>query len=214
MRNVNVWVRSLLATAVLLLLVDAVAAQQVTNPIPAPVVKGSVRIRINNLVQMPSTTASLGAKPDNSPSARARINFLRESPHGRLFVNDLRGQLYTLDASNQPHLYVDIDTANGGAGSIFPATYFNNGLAAGFISFNFDPDFLTNGKFYTIHMERAQDATAVPNFATVDERSGSHPVNWQTVITEWTTPTPLASTWNPAGTRREILRVGTTADDY
>jgi hypothetical protein len=112
-------------------------------------------------------------------------------------------------------LYLDIDSANGGSGSIFPATYFNQGLAAGFISFNFHPDFVNNGIFYTIHMERAQDTTAVPNFATVDERTGSHPVNWQTVVTEWKTPTPTASTWNEAtGTRREILRVGTTADAY
>jgi hypothetical protein len=208
-------IKPVVAFAVCLLLASTASAQLVTNPIPTPIVKGSVRIRINNLVQMPATLSLNGAKPDNSPSARSRINFLRESPDGRLFVNDLRGQLYTLDANNQPHLYLDIDTANGGAGSIFPATYFDNGLAAGLISFNFDPNFVTNGKFYTIHMERAQNTTAVPNFATVDERTGAHPVNWQTVVTEWTTPTPLASTWNEStGSRREVLRVGTTADDY
>ena len=37
-------------------------AQPISNPIPTPIVKGSVRIRIDNLVQMPSTTASLGSK--------------------------------------------------------------------------------------------------------------------------------------------------------
>jgi glucose/arabinose dehydrogenase len=207
--------RSAWIAAACLAFATSAAAQQVTNPIPTPIVKGSVRIRIDNLVQMPSTTSSLGNKRDNSPTARARINFLRESPDGRLFVNDLRGQLYTLDQNYQPQLYLDIDSANGGAGSIFPATYFSNGLAAGLITFNFHPDFQTNGIFYTIHMERAQDTLAVPNFATVDERSGSHPVKWETVVTEWKTPTPSASTWNAAsGTRREILRVGTTADDY
>jgi len=204
-----------IATAVLLLISSVAQSQLVTNPIPAPIVKGSVRIRIDNLVQMPATRVLNGSKPDNSDGARARINFLRQSPDGRLFVNDLRGQLYTLDANYQPSLYVDIDADNGGPGSIFPATYFDNGLAAGFISFNFDPNFVTNGKFYTIHMERAQDTTAIPHFSTVDERTGSHPVKWQTVVTEWTTPTPLAPTWNEqTGTRREILRVGTTADDY
>src|SRR6187549_90082 len=138
--------RSVWIAAACLAFVTSADAQQVTNPIPTPVVKGSVRIQINNLVQMPATAATLG-KPDNSPSARARINFLRESPDGRLFVNDLRGQLYTLDANNQPQLYLDIDSANGGAESIFPATYYDQGLAAGFVSFNFDPSFLTNGKF-------------------------------------------------------------------
>jgi len=35
------------------------------------------------------------------------------------------------------------------------------------------------------------------------------------VVTEWKTQNPLAATWNEAtGTRREILRVGTTADSY
>ena len=106
----------------------------------------------------------MAAKPDNSPSARARINFLRESPDGRLFVNDLRGQLYTLDSNYQPHLYLDIDSANGGAGSIFPATYFDNGLAAGLVSFNFHPEFQTNGILYTIHMERSQDTSGCSGF--------------------------------------------------
>lgn len=90
-REMNVLKRPLIASAVCLLLARIGTAQLVTNPIPAPVVKGSVRIRIDNLVQMPATVSTLGSKPDNSPSARARINFLRESPDGRLFVNDLRG---------------------------------------------------------------------------------------------------------------------------
>jgi hypothetical protein len=96
--------RSFLASAVCFLLTHSAAAQLVTNPIPAPIVKGSVGIRINNLVQMRATLSLDEAKPDNSSSARARINFLRESPDGRLFVNDLRGQLYMLDANNQPNL--------------------------------------------------------------------------------------------------------------
>src|SRR6185503_21015543 len=83
--------RSVWIAAARLAFITSADAQQVTNPIPTPIVKGSVRIQINNLVQMPATAATLG-KPDNSPSARARINFLRESPDGRLFVNDLRGQ--------------------------------------------------------------------------------------------------------------------------
>ena len=108
--------RPFIAVTICLLLARIGTAQLVTNPIPAPVVKGSVRIRIDNLVQMPATVSTLGSKPDNSPSARARINFLHESPDGRLFVNDLRGQLYTLDQNSQPHLYLDIDSANGGSG--------------------------------------------------------------------------------------------------
>jgi hypothetical protein len=192
---------------------------QLNNPIPQPITKQGLRVEIHDLVQMPSTQGTLGGKGDHSPGARARINFLEQSPDGRRFTNDLRGQLYTLDANHQPQLYVDLDAANGGGGSIFPAMQFNNGLAAGFISFEFHPGFSTIGdegfgKFYTIHFEDAQATTALANFATVDERAGNHPVDHHTVISEWTTPTPLEDTWNPAGTRRELLRVGTTADSY
>ena len=46
-------------------------------------------------------------------------------------------------------------------------------------------------------------------------RSGSHPVLWHTILTEWDAADPSASTWNEAtGTRRELMRVGTTADRY
>ncbi len=193
---------------------------QLSNPIPQPIVKQGLRVQIQDLVQMPSTQGTLGSKTDYTPGAGARINFMRESPDGRRFINDLRGQLYSLDANNQPQLYFDLDSANGGAGSIFPAMRFTDGLAAGFLSFQFHPDFANEGtdgygQFYTIHMESAASTSAVPNFAPVDQRSGSHPVKYHTVINEWKTPTPLSNTWNAAeGTHRELLRVGTTADSY
>lgn len=207
--------QSFFVSVVCLLCLTGEAWGQLGNPIPTPIVKQGLRVQIDDVVQFPDSEASLGGKPDHIPSSRARINFFRESPDGRYFVNDLRGQLYRLDENLQPQLYLDIDTDNGGSGSIFPATWFASGLAAGFISYNFHPEFETNGSFYTIHMERAADTSAVPDFFTVDERSGSHPVNWHTVITEWTAADPLAPTWNEGtGTRREVLRVGTTADSY
>ncbi|WP_197526760.1 PQQ-dependent sugar dehydrogenase [Botrimarina colliarenosi] len=183
--------------------------------IATPVVKQGLRVEISDLVQMPATLGTVGGKGDHSSSARARINFLRESPDGRLFVNDLRGQIFTLDGANQPQLFVDVDAANGGGSSIFPAMSTTGGLAAGLISFQFHPDFENNGQFYTIHGERASDAVVSPDFSTVDLRTGSHPVNWHTVITEWSMADPTASAWNEAnGSRREVLRVGTTADSY
>ena len=197
-------------------LAASTATAQLTNPIPASIGASGIRVRIENLVQMPATLASVAPKSDDRPGSRARLNFFREAPDGRLFVNDLRGQLYTLGANYQPQVYLDIDAANGGAGSIFPAAYFNGGLAAGLISYEFHPEFATNGKFYTIHLERAQDTTAVPDFATTDMRTGGvFPVKWHTVVNEWNQASPSAPTWNEAtGTRRELLRVGTTADDY
>src|SRR3989304_9294273 len=83
-------------TPFLCLVAATAPAQQVTNPIPQPIVKGSLRVQIDPLVQMPSTINTWGSKGDHTQSAVARINFLRESPAGRLWVNDLRGQLYGL----------------------------------------------------------------------------------------------------------------------
>lgn len=188
---------------------------QLNNPISQPITKQGIRVEIEDVVQMPSTQFTLGSKPDKAPNSVARINFLRESPDGRLFVNDLRGQLYRLDSNLQPQLYLDIDSANGGAGSIFPATWFANGLAAGFVSFTFHPEFESNGLFYTIHAEQGSSTSAVPHLQTTDLADPSAPVTWHTVITEWAAADPLQDAWNEStGSRREILRVGTTASAY
>ncbi|WP_197527431.1 PQQ-dependent sugar dehydrogenase [Pirellulimonas nuda] len=190
------------------------ASAQLSNPIPTPITKQGLRVQIEDFVQMPDTRGTLGNKPDQNNS-RARINFLREAPDGRLFVNDLRGQIYSVDKqTGQSQVFVDIDAANGGASSIFRDARFQGGLAAGLISFNFHPEFETNGLFYTIHLERAQDVTAVPGFATVDFRPGVQ-TKWHTIVTEWDAANPEAATWNEAtGSRRELLRVGTSADAY
>ena len=195
--------------------VSTSAFAQLSNPIPTPIVKQGLRVQLEDVVQFPDSEASLGSKPDHRPSSRARINFFREAPDGRKFVNDLRGQLYVLDGNNQPNLYVDLDADNGGAGSIFPASWYAGGLAAGFVSYTFHPEFETNGQFYTLHAERASDTSAVPDFQTTDLADPSRPVSWHTVITEWTSTTPPAATWNETtGSRREVLRVGTTASAY
>lgn len=187
---------------------------QLSNPIPTPIVKQGLRAKIVDVVQFPDTLSSVG-KPDHRPESHARLNFLRESPDGRLFVNDLRGQLYRLDENYEPQLYLDIDSVNGQSGSIFPATWYSNGLAAGFVSYTFHPEFETNGLFYTLHMERASSTSAVPDFSTTDLGNPPQGVNWHTVLTEWSAADPLADSWNEStGTRREVLRVGTTATAY
>jgi hypothetical protein len=188
---------------------------QLSNPIPAPITKQGLRIQLEDVVQFPNSLSTLGSKPDQISSSHARINFFREAPDGRMFVNDLRGQLYCLDQNMQPQLYLDIDANNGGAGSIFPASWYANGLASGFISFEFHPEFESNGLFYTIHSERAINTTAVPDFSTTDLGNPNQAVTYHTVITEWNAANPAANTWNAAGgSRREVLRVGTTATAY
>src|SRR5438105_10129989 len=86
----------------------------------------------------------------------ARISFLREEPgvrKNRLFVNDLNGPLYIVDKeTKQATMYLNLNGLEGQAG-IFHRLVIDNLLASGFISFEFDPDYARNGKFYTVHLE-------------------------------------------------------------
>ena len=91
---------------------------------------------------------------DNVASLLARINFLREEPGGkRFFVNDLNGPLYIIDrATKKVTTYLDFNGREG-HGGLFHKFRFENGQGNGFLNFFFDPDYVHNGKFYTIHLE-------------------------------------------------------------
>src|SRR5262252_2513255 len=85
----------------------------------------------------------------------ARINSLREEPGGgsRFFVNDLNGPLYIVDkASRRITTYLDFNGRDGRRG-LFHRFAYEAGWANGLNSIQFDPDYKTNGKFYTVHIE-------------------------------------------------------------
>src|SRR6516164_4942121 len=110
-------------------------------------------LEIKDFAAMPLTGAVDG--PGNSAGLLARINFLRQEPGGkkRIFVNDLNGPLYILDNdSKKATPYLDFNGVAGHPG-IFHRLAIDQLLASGFISFQFDPDYARNGKFYTIHLE-------------------------------------------------------------
>jgi hypothetical protein len=69
-----------------------------------------------------------------------------------LFVLDLRGKLYRLQ-NNKPFVYMDMAKLK---------TKFINepGLATGFGSFAFHPDFFQNGLLYTTHIRAAGSGKA------------------------------------------------------
>ena len=74
-------------------------------------------------------------------------------PAGRLFVNDLTGPLYILDPRHQgATTYLDFN-GRGSRTGLFDKLTTDAGLASGLISFEFDPDYARNGRFYTIHLE-------------------------------------------------------------
>ncbi len=134
---------------------------------------------------------------------------MRESPDGRLFVNDLRGQLYVLDVQGAPQTYVDLDAEGS---SIFPDMNFDTGLAAGFTTFEFHPEFATNGLFYTVHSERPSAGSPPPTFVAPDAAETGESVKFRQIITEWTASNPAAGVFS--GTRREVARYGFTANRF
>lgn len=155
----------------------------------------------------------------NNAGALARINFLREepAPTRRFFVNDLNGPLYILDRNTKKATtYLDFN-GRGDRRGLFDRLGTEAGLASGFISFEFDPDYARNGRFYTIHLEDLAlagapqpDNTSVPGLDVRDytptppiQTPGA--VDHEGVLIEWTDSNVSNTTFE--GTARELLRV-------
>jgi hypothetical protein len=175
-------------------------------------------IEIKDYAAMPMTGAVNG--PGNSAGLLARINFFREEPGGgrkRLFVNDLNGPLYILDKETKKTItYLDFNGLPGRPG-LFHRLAIDQLLASGFISFEFDPDYARNGKFYTIHLEDpALTASSLPdnkNFPGLNTSGYTAtspiltfgPTEREAVLIEWTDSNTANSTFE--GTARELMRL-------
>jgi Glucose / Sorbosone dehydrogenase len=156
---------------------------------------------------------------DNVASLLARINFLREEPGGgnRFFVNDLNGPLYIVDrGTKKVTTYLDFNGREG-HGGLFHKFRFENGQGNGLLNFFFDPDYVRNGKFYTIHLEdpslpggfmpdntnfrglKLEGYAITPAIVTPPSHRS------EGVIIEWTDTNTSNSTFE--GTAREVLRL-------
>ncbi|MEK7951235.1 PQQ-dependent sugar dehydrogenase [Luteolibacter soli] len=104
---------------------------------------------------------------------------------------------------------------------LFPLFTKKSGYANGLVTFEFDPGYATNGKFYTIHIEsvssdgdagRLPVKTKFPGFNTAGYTSTSviNPLvgstTRQAVLIEWTDTNRSNLTFE--GTARELLRIG------
>ena len=165
-----------------------------SNPIAAPIEKRGLAVEIKDLARLPDTRGMRPANQDTTPAGRARINYVRDLPDGRRFVNDSRGLLYVLDGNNHAAVYADI-------AAVYPNTAYT-ALAGGFTGFAFHPEFQKNGLLYTMHIERAAGGDVVhfvpPGFTVAD-------VTHHNVLTEWRASNPAANTFE--GSRRVLLRV-------
>ena len=127
-------------------------------------------LRIEDYATMPISGSTVFPSATANSAYLARPNFLAEEPGGgnRFFVNDLNGPLYMFDrTTKQFTTYLNFN-GRGSATGLFDKFVFSSGFANGLITFQFDPDYRNNGKFYTVHMEEPGAAgSQIPNNATV-----------------------------------------------
>jgi hypothetical protein len=121
---------------------------------------------------------------------------LREEPDGkRFFVNDLNGSLYIIDrATKKVTTYLDFNGREG-HGGLFHKFWFENGQGNGFLNFFFDPDYVHNGKFYTIHLEDPSlPGATMPDNTRARQQPDSCPAGYPTLVQRAHTLRPA---WRP-----------------
>ena len=170
-------------------------------------------LQIEDYATMPQTGIIGGG---TNQGYMARVNFLTDDPSNsdRFFVNDLNGPLYILDkTTKQFTTYLNFN-GTGAATGLYDRFYYNQGgFAAGFITFQFDPDYANNGKFYTVHMESGTTGSQVPTHPNLNTASYGvttsidEPGNpsRQQVLVEWTDTDISNSTFE--GSARELFRM-------
>src|SRR6185295_9330627 len=173
-------------------------------------------LHVKDFATAPITGSTTGT---GNPGSLARINMLREEPGGagRLFVNDLNGPLYIVDKNTKKFTtYLNFNGRDGRPG-LFDKLTFEAGYANGFISFQFDPDYRRNGKFYTIHLEEpAAPGSMLPHASSAPglKLAGYEPtapiatpgtIEREAVVIEWTDSNVSNLTFE--GTARELMRV-------
>ncbi len=155
---------------------------EVKDPIPSKIEMSDLVIDLTEVATIP-TSSNEGQK--------TRICKLDYRPDTKgVYVVDLRGKLYELQ-DNVPQLYLDMAKEK-------PMFIHKPGLATGFGSFAFHPDFAKNGLLYTTHVE--SPGSGVADFAYPDTIK----VMLQWVLSEWKTDKPGAFPFE--GTSREMFR--------
>ncbi len=146
-----------------------------------PILNEAVTAIVEDVLEMP--VSSGGSLP------LARLNVFREVPDtsGRLVVNDLNGPFYVISAG-VAQLYMDL-------AAVFPEFKTSPGLASGFVSFAFHPDFASNGRLYTVHTENVVGGTPAPNLVPAIPTSVAH----HSVLNEWQVADPADDSCDPLG---------------
>lgn len=155
---------------------------ELMDPIVEPIAMSDLVVEMEPFTTIP---------PSSDVGQKTRICKLdTRSDTKEIFVVDLRGKLYRVTNGN-PELYLDMTKE-------MPNFIDQPGLATGFGSFAFHPEFARNGRLYTTHVEPA--GTAPADFAYND----SIKVMLQWVLNEWTTENPKGFPFR--GKSREMFR--------
>ena len=143
--------------------------------------------------------AEFASVPDMNGAAARMMLMVDEPGTRRLFVNDMRGPLYSVSYDGQTvTLYVDINDSTWGV------NVQSQGRERGFQSFAFHPQFGQAGapgygKFYTWSDSRNNQVTA-------DFRPGGGSNTHHTVLHEWTAKNAAAAKYD-GSQPREVMRV-------
>lgn len=153
------------------------------NPILETIPLSDLVVELEPFCQLP---------PSGKELPLTRINKLDFHPGTHvLFILDLRGKLYKIE-NKVPAIYMDMMKLKSNF-------IHQPGLATGFGSFAFHPEFEKNGLLYTTHTESPGSGKA--DFAYSD----SIPVTLQWVLTEWKTDQHDGFPFS--GKARELFRV-------
>ncbi|MGH2752144.1 MAG: PQQ-dependent sugar dehydrogenase [Actinomycetota bacterium] len=159
-------------------------AQPLDDPIPQPIRKGGVHIRLEPVATgLTAPNWGISAPGDSD----------------RLFVVDQPGIAWAVDlSSGAKSAFLDVSDRLVPLGAFGPGTFDERGL----LGLAFHPDYTDNGALYTYTSEPV-DGPA--DFSTMPPGT---PANHQSVIAEWRVPNPrnAASVVDPS-TRRELLRI-------
>lgn len=180
---------------------------------PAPTSQAQLAaLRVEDYAVVPQT----GVVGGGSNAYMARVNFMAQDPSNadQLWVNDLNGPLYILNRETRQFTQYLNFNGTGSATGLYDRLYFSQGgFAAGFITFQFDPDYANNGKFYTVHMESGTSGSQIPthpnlntsNYGPTTSVDAPGNPSRQVALVEWTDTNVHNNTFE--GTARELLRL-------
>jgi hypothetical protein len=181
--------RTLNLIAAAFLVAAPVAAQTTSNPFPAPIEATRDVVRVN--------FTEFATLPDIDGVAARMMLLVDEPGTGRMFVNDMRGPIYTVSYGGAVTQYVDTNDERWGYAIQFA------GRERGLQSFAFHPQFGQQGasgygKFYTY-------VDILDNETPADFRPGGGNNTHHTVLLEWTAQNPAAGMYD-GGPPREVIR--------